>query len=356
MKQYMQKHQTLEPMPDSITDASTMPFDAAHHGSDGPVRTSFNDTLLPVEDLVITAAEKLTGYAKKPLDPWSGDHIGFFRTLGSVVRTGLNKGKRSYAARGYFEPNRARPNLTVLCDATVIKVVLEGATAVGVAFVHGGAAHEARVKREVLVCAGSVQSPQILELSGIGDPAILKAVGVEPKVALPDVGAHFQDHTTTLLAYTLKPGHVSLDALKDPANFAAAVGVLGEKGEGLLTCISSCQGFFPYKKIVSAEELRKTVESVRGTKAESDFERRQLELVARQLESDTSANLQLVVIPTSGDFEAGVADQSVLYSKPVAPGTNTFSLVVLMSYPASRGSVHITSAGSSLLHTVSMGS
>jgi choline dehydrogenase-like flavoprotein len=349
MKQYMQKHQTLEPMPESITDASTMPFVAANHGADGPVRTSFNDTMLPVEDLVIEAAEKLTGFEKKPLDPWSGDHLGFFRTLGSVVRSGPNKGKRSYAARGYFEPNRARPNLTVLCDAAVTKVILEGARAVGVAFTHGGAAHEARVKREVLVCAGSIQSPQILELSGIGDPAVLRAAGVEPKIDLPDVGAHFQDHTTTLLAYTLKPGHASLDALKDPAALAAAVGVMQTTAGGPLTCISSCQGFFPFKKIVSAEVLKKTVDSVRGTAAKSDFERRQLELVARQLESDSSANLQLVVIPTSGDFERGVADQSVLYNKKLPPGTNTFSLVVLMSYPASRGTVHIRTAGPSSL-------
>ena len=345
MKQYMQKHQTLEPMPDSVTDASTMPFVTANHGADGPVRTSFNDTMLPVEDLVITAAEKLTGLSKKPIDPWSGEHLGFFRTLGSVVRSGPNKGKRSYAARGYFEPNRARPNLTVLCEATVTKIVLDGAKAVGVAFTHGGAAHEAKVKREVLVCAGSVQSPQILELSGIGDPAVLRAAGVEPKIDLPDVGAHFQDHTTTLLAYTLKPGHLSLDSLKDPANLAAAVTVLQETGEGPLTCISSCQGFFPYKKIVSADQLKKTVQSVRGTKATSEFERRQLEFVARQLESDASANLQLVVIPTSGDFVRGVADQSVLYNTELKPGTNTFSLVVLMSYPSSRGTVHIRSAG-----------
>jgi choline dehydrogenase-like flavoprotein len=138
-----------------------------------------------------------------------------------------------------------------------------------------------------------------------------------------------------------------MDALKDQAALAGAVQMLQEKQAGPLTCISSCQGFFPYKKIVSPEELKKTVDSIRATKTKTDFEKQQLEQIARHLESDTSANLQLVVIPVSGDFDNGVSDQSVLFSKTVEPGTNYMSLVVLISYPVSRGSVHIRSAGSS---------
>src|SRR4051794_39972082 len=88
-------NKTLEPVDPSITDTSTMPLVGQFHGTSGPVRTSFNDTIMPVENDIIKACEETTGLPNKPLDPWSGDHIGFYHTLGTVVRTGPNKGKRS---------------------------------------------------------------------------------------------------------------------------------------------------------------------------------------------------------------------------------------------------------------------
>lgn len=71
MKQYMLKHQTLEPIEDSVTDRSTMPFVGENHGTSGPVRTSFNDWFLPIGDTVIKGCEEATGFDKKPTDPWS---------------------------------------------------------------------------------------------------------------------------------------------------------------------------------------------------------------------------------------------------------------------------------------------
>lgn len=84
MMTYMRKHQTLEPIADHVTDRSTMPFVGEHHGMSGPARTSFNDWRLPIEDDFIKACDEATGMSKKPVDPWSGDHIGFYNTLGYV--------------------------------------------------------------------------------------------------------------------------------------------------------------------------------------------------------------------------------------------------------------------------------
>ena len=119
---------------------------------------------------------------------WSGDHIGVFNTLGTVIRAGPDKGKRSYAARGYFAANAQRPNLHVLCEAVVSSVKLQGDMAVGVNFTHQAKAHSVDVKREAVVSCGAIQTPQILELSGIGDPEGLKASGVECKVENKGVG------------------------------------------------------------------------------------------------------------------------------------------------------------------------
>ena len=125
MKQYMRKHQKLEPIEDTVTTRANMPFVGENHGTSGPVRTSFNPTQMPIEEDFIKACDEVTEFTKRPRDPWSGDHIGFFNTLGAVIRTGPDKGKRSYAARGYVEANKDRPNLQVLCEALVNKINLE---------------------------------------------------------------------------------------------------------------------------------------------------------------------------------------------------------------------------------------
>lgn len=228
----MRKHQTLEPIDEAITNRSTMPFVGEHHGTSGPVRTSFNTSLLPLEDDFIKACDEVTGYAKKPTDPWSGDHLGFYNTLGLVARTGPNKGKRSYAARGYLEPVLGRPNLKVLCEAFATKIVLEGTTAKGAAFTHAGVQHTVHASREVILTAGVIQSPQLLELSGIGDPNVLNAAGIDTKVELPGVGNNFQDHVLSIVGYQLSPGNMSIDVIYDPAVLADAQKTLEETRGG----------------------------------------------------------------------------------------------------------------------------
>lgn len=114
-----------------------------------------------------------------------------------MARTGPNKGERSYAARCYFEANVQRTNLHVLCEALVTNVDLNGDKAVGVNFTHEGCIHNVKAASEVIVSCGALQTPQILELSGIGDPDVLHAAGVECKVVNRGVGANFQDHSLT---------------------------------------------------------------------------------------------------------------------------------------------------------------
>lgn len=344
----MRKHQTLEPIDDAVIDRSTMPFVGEFHGTNGPVRTSFNDSRLPIEDAIIQGCDEASGYDKKPNDPWSGDHIGFFNTLGAVIRTGPEKGKRSYAARGYYEANKERPNLKVLCEALVNRVNIEGAKATGVNLIYGGSHYNVHVRKEVIVSGGTIMSPQILELSGIGNPEVLKAAGVECKIDLPQVGENFQDHVVVAAAYEVTDGIFTLDGLYKPEMMEAAQKALAEKQGGPLTCISSCQGFFPYNLVATPEELKETIQSIKDTqsKSTSQFEREQLYQIITHLQDDKSANLQLVIIPATGNLHEGVENQAVLFpppSDPSAPYGVTFFMC--LQYPASRGSIHIQTAG-----------
>jgi choline dehydrogenase len=134
-------------------------------------------------------------------DPRSGSAIGGFNQLSTVDP---KHKRRSYAARAYYEPNASRPNLSLLTNALVSKIQMEqtdgDAKATGVQFVFDGTTHTVKVKKEVIVCGGSINSPQILELSGIGSPTVLQNAGVELVVDNAGVGENLNDHTATVLA------------------------------------------------------------------------------------------------------------------------------------------------------------
>ncbi|KAI9367211.1 GMC oxidoreductase-domain-containing protein [Aspergillus egyptiacus] len=345
MQRYMRKHQTLEPLDPAIQDRSTMPFVGEFHGTTGPVRTSFTDTVMPIENELIKACDETTNTSKKPTDPWSGDHIGFYHTLCSIVRTGPDKGKRSYAARGYYEANRTeRPNLKVLCSTLVNKVNLDGSRATGVNVSHAGRDYDVSARREVIVCGGPLKSPQILELSGIGDPAVLEAAGVQCKVVNHAIGANLQDHPLTVATYEVTPGTVTMDTLSQlPEAMAAAQKQYLETGGGPLSCTASMQGFFPAKRVMSPAEMDKVIQSIRQTKPTSAFHAKQLAQVISHFESDQSANIQLVLVPVKANLD-GIEHQRTIFP-PAAPGTPAgITLALCLQYPVTRGYVHINSA------------
>ncbi len=103
-------------------------------------------------------------------------------------------GERFSAAKAYLTPNLGRPNLRVITGAHATRVLFEGKRAVGVAYRQGGATHEVRARREVLLSAGALLSPQLLMLSGIGDAEQLREHGIAAVHHLPGVGRHLHDH------------------------------------------------------------------------------------------------------------------------------------------------------------------
>lgn len=348
MMKYMRKHQTLEPIDESVTDRSTMPFIGEYHGTSGPARTSFNDWRLPIEDDFIKACDEATGMTKKPNDPWSGDHIGFYNTLGTVARSGPYKGMRSYAARGYFAANAHRPNLHVLTDALVDRIELDGDKATGVTFTANGKKHFVPAKKEVLVAGGAIQSPQILELSGIGDPDILRAAGVECKIENKSVGNNFQDHVLSLGVWEMQPGILTLEAIYNPQVMEAAQKQLAETGGGPLTSVCTMQGFFPYKKFATSEEQDRIIQSIEADMPRlTPYQQKQYARTIEHLRDDKSANLQVVLVPSHFGMEEGIENQARVFPAPEDPNAPyAISAAMCLQYPLSRGSVHIKSSDS----------
>ncbi len=113
-------------------------------------------------------------------------------------------GERWSTARAFLNPAKARPNLTVETDAYTTHVILDGKRAVGVGYTQHGVAKQARCGREVILSAGAVKSPHILELSGIGQPALLQSLGIAVQHELPGVGENYRDHFAPRMNWRVK--------------------------------------------------------------------------------------------------------------------------------------------------------
>ncbi len=123
---------------------------------------------------------------------------------------------RVSAARGFLHPALKRPNVSIRSGVQVSQLILEGKKVIGVRYFHEGAPGqetEVRCGREVIVSAGTVNSTKILQLSGIGDPNDLRAIGIEPQHALRGMGKNFRDHYFVRLSARLKDGVISLNQM-----------------------------------------------------------------------------------------------------------------------------------------------
>ncbi|KAI0316480.1 GMC oxidoreductase-domain-containing protein, partial [Amylostereum chailletii] len=133
----------------------------------------------------------------------------------------------------------------------------DGVVATGVAYASGGNTFIANVTRDVILAAGSFQSPQLLELSGIGNKALLSGLGIETLLDLPGVGENLQDHLFVATQFQLKPGTLTYDELRINATFAAEQSALyNATGTGLLAGTDSALTFLPFSAFLSAADTQ----------------------------------------------------------------------------------------------------
>jgi choline dehydrogenase len=129
--------------------------------------------------------------------PRNRDYNGTMQAGVSYVQRIIRNGRRVSAARGYLHPAMKRANLTVRTHAQATEIVLDGKRAVGVRYRKGGRSGkqlEVRANKEVILCGGTVNSPQLLQVSGIGPAPLLQSLGIAVKHALPGVGENLRDH------------------------------------------------------------------------------------------------------------------------------------------------------------------
>ncbi|MFN0116480.1 MAG: GMC family oxidoreductase [Paracoccaceae bacterium] len=185
------------------------------HGVSGPLRSvrSKGENPLYADFLSAGRAEGAPGR-----DDFNGarqEGLGFYDF-------NIRNGRRESSATAFLRPARARRNLTVWTRTHAERIEISAGRATGLTVTRRGVKQVVAARREVILSGGAINSPQLLELSGIGDPAVLKAAGIEPVHALPDVGANLQDHLGVYLTYAAKDP-VTLYGLFRPDRAALAL-------------------------------------------------------------------------------------------------------------------------------------
>ena len=187
------------------------------HGASGPLQVSNQKSPRPITDAFVAAGQSLQ--IRQVDDFNSGDNEGIGLYQVTQFHDEARNGERCSAAAAYLHPVMDRPNLTVLTGAHASRILFEGKRAVGVQYLQHQQSHEVKAAREVILCGGAFNSPQLLQLSGVGREEDIRPHGIEMRHHLPGVGQNLQDHLDFTLAYKSRdrdnfgislPGSVSL--------------------------------------------------------------------------------------------------------------------------------------------------
>lgn len=186
------------------------------HGDSGPVQVSRSGVKHPFARAFVEAGLQ-AGY------PYNGDTNGGRREGFGPTDITVGRGRRSSASSAYLRPARKRGNLTVMTRVLAQRILLQGGRATGVEIDTGKSVEVLSARREVVVSAGAINSPQLLMLSGIGDRDELQAQGIACAVNLPGVGKNLQDHLAVTVKYaSTEP--ISLFKYLNPLRGALALG------------------------------------------------------------------------------------------------------------------------------------
>jgi len=172
----------------------------AAHGDSGPLQVSDQKAPRPISEAFIEANTQMQIRRIEDFNTGSNEGASLYQC--TLFHSPEKNGERCSAAAAYLHPVMdKRPNLTVITKARATRILFEGKRAVGVAYRVGRRDHEVRAGKEVILCSGAFQSPQLLMLSGVGRPRDIRQHGIEMVHELPGVGQNLQDHLDFILAF-----------------------------------------------------------------------------------------------------------------------------------------------------------
>ena len=199
-----------------------------HHAVGGPLNVSDVTTKHPVSDAVVEACVEAGIPRNEDVNGETQEGVSYYQLT-------VKNGQRHSAAVAYLHPAMGRANLKVETRALTTRVIFEGKKAVGVEYLQNGVRKIAKARREVILAGGAINSPQLLQLSGVGPGELLRDHGIEVVADLPGVGENLQDHYVMAVTYRLKAGTISVNELTKGPRFIGEVLKYAFQRKGLLT-------------------------------------------------------------------------------------------------------------------------
>lgn len=329
----------------------------------GPLQLTLHPAESTLEKAWINGLESL-GFART--DPLSG-HLGGPNIAPESINPKTKQ--RSYAANAYLGPIRDRSNLTVRPETTVAKVLLERpragdeAVAKGVQIIaQDGSLQTIEARKEVIIAAGVINSPRLLELSGVGGSELLQRLGINVIVDNPHVGENLQNHLFTGLVFEANDDVGTIDAFfrQEPDAVGAALQDYGTKGTGpMSTSNMITMAQLPLPEF-STEEGRKELDQLfvaLDTDAKTQTQT-PLSASPAYLSAHKEFVRSILTDPSEGlgnyVFGSAYAPFDAPDPNYRAPGKHV-SVAIELSHPLSRGSVHVTSADAAMHAGTSQG-
>lgn len=330
--QYFKKSETFTASSEELSKLNIEP-DSNAHGSKGPLQVTvpkwINDANAPFRSTL-----ESFGIKYNP-DSISGDNAGMSGAYQSIHPTEV---VRSSSATAYYQPNKSRSNLHVITEAHVSRVLFSSEkyrgklVATGAEYFKDGNTSVISAKKEVIVCAGTFQSPQILELSGIGCKKVLETNGIRVLYDLPSVGRNLQDHYWTPFTQELDDKIDSLEVLvSDPARAGQEWMLYQEKKLGMLSSMPAPT--FAYVPISTFMDENKIAKAAESLKVDGLAENKTVQIQKEWIKSSVP-HLEFALFP--GCLPAPGNDPK--------PGKHYYSFFVGLMHPFSRGSVHVGSS------------
>jgi choline dehydrogenase len=225
------------------------PGDPAMRGKGGVLRVEDYRTILPLTHRFVEAARQAGFAYSADLNGAEQEGVGYSQ----MTRNGRY---RASTAQTFLAEARPRANLRVETNALAIRLVFDGRRCIGVTFRQNGADRRITAAREVILCGGAVNSPHLLQISGVGPADHLRAIGVDVVHALPGVGANLQDHYVARVAHRVK-GALSINRLARGARLAGEVARFFLRGNGALTFgVTSAQVFTRSREGLASPDLQ----------------------------------------------------------------------------------------------------
>ncbi len=223
--------------------------DAEYRGQGGALKVEDYRTILPITHQFVQAAQQAGHIFRKDLNGAEQEGVGYSQ----MTRLGKWRGS---TAQTFLKEARPRQNLRIETGAQASRLLFEGKRCVGVAFRQNGQSRELRASREVILSGGAINSPHLLQISGIGPAEHLRSIGVEVLQDVPAVGANLQDHYVARVTHRMRDA-ISTNQLAHGVRLAGEVARFFLRGNGALTFgVTSAQVFCRSREGLASPDLQ----------------------------------------------------------------------------------------------------